>query len=66
MMPNIEQEDIFIEKAYYLKQKFEVNKQYSLFLKDSEKNKVPIDGLHIYIDNVWNIIKGNKDLNLSV
>jgi len=27
---------------------------------------VPIDGLHIYIDNVWNIIKGNKDLNLSV
>lgn len=32
--------------------------------RNIEYNNVPFDGLHIYANQVWDIIKQNKDLNI--
>lgn len=65
LMPNkVWLEEAFIEKAHELKARFKVSAKDSLFLSDAEQKNVPIDGLPIYIEKSWEMIRDQKELNL--
>ena len=59
----------FEQDAMKLKGRFNVNSQDSLYPEipqnaDSGGKAVPIDGLSIFIDSTWDVIKNQKELNL--
>ena len=54
----------FVEHCATLKQRFVVGSENSLFLDDAEEQNVPMDGLSCYISQTWDVIRGNKELNL--
>lgn len=57
------QPEKFKEKCIELKGRFSRDANNSLFPK-SDSKPVPIDGLPVYIDSTWNVIKNDKELNL--
>ena len=54
----------FVEKTEELKQRLVVGSENALFLDDSEQKNLPIDGLHVFIEKSWEVIRNQKDLNL--
>lgn len=64
MIPHkIYEEERFIEKCNELKGRFDKNAENSVFPKLDSKN-VPIDGLSVFIDQTWEVIRNQKELNL--
>jgi hypothetical protein len=65
MLPHkIFQEDNFYKKAAELKLRFTVGAEDSLYLPDSEEKNVPMDGLTFFIEQAWDTIRHQKELNL--
>jgi hypothetical protein len=65
MLPHkIFEEERFFEKAKQLRARFEVDALDTLFLSDAEQKNVPMDGMPIFIDRSWGIIRNQKELNL--
>jgi len=64
-MPHkIFEEQKFLEKARELKQRFDVHSSNTYFLSDAEQKNVPMDGMPIFIEKSWSIIRSQKELNL--
>ena len=64
-MPHkIFEEDRFYEKAKQLRERFEIDAPDTLFLPDAEQKNVPMDGMPIFIERNWAIIRNQKELNL--
>jgi protein SEY1 len=57
------QEEQFIEGCEKLRARFDFENADTLYPKNSEKN-VPIDGLSVFIDQTWDVIRHQKELNL--
>jgi hypothetical protein len=65
MMPHkIFEEQKFYDKAKELRNRFEVKNPNTLFLSDAEQKNIPIDGMPIFIERSWTIIRNQKELNL--
>lgn len=65
MMPHkIFEEQKFYDKAKELRNRFEVKNPSTLFLSDAEQKNIPIDGMPIFIERSWTIIRNQKELNL--
>lgn len=47
-----------------LKNRFELDAPDTLFLKDAEQKNVPMDGMSIFIEQAWSMIRNQKELNL--
>ncbi len=64
MLPHkIYEEEQFYEKAKELRNRFDFKNENTLFPSLESKN-VPMDGLSIFIDNTWDKIRNQKELNL--
>jgi len=64
MIPHkIYEEEKFVEKCKELRTRFDVGQANTLFPSLESKN-VPMDGLAIFIDNTWEKIRTQKELNL--
>ena len=57
------QPEKFKEKCIELKKRFSRDANNSIFPKQETK-PVPIDGLPVYIESTWSVIKNDKELNL--
>ena len=56
MMPNfVYQEEQFMERAAQLKERFTKGTANSFF--GNQSNNVPIDGLSVFLDQTWTVIK---------
>lgn len=65
MLPHkLFEEQKFYEEAKKLRERFSVDSTNSLFPKSSDNKNVPMDGLPVFIDNTWEKIKSQKELNL--
>ena len=65
MMPHkIFQPDDFVTKANELKGRFSVSSPETLFLTTDNEQNVPIDGLPVFVDQTWGVIREQKELNL--
>ena len=65
MLPHkVFQPDDFTKACSDLKERFNVGATNTLFLSDSQQKNLPIDGLPIFVEKTWEVIKGEKDLNL--
>ena len=67
MIPHkIYEEERFYEKTKELKERFVDGSPNSVYLdrKEGEDTNVPIDGLSVYIDQTWDVIRNQKELNL--
>lgn len=65
MLPHkLYQEDLFIEKCKQLRSRFDDTQEDSLFPKVEVGKSIPLDGLSIYIENTWDKIRNQKELNL--
>lgn len=63
MMPHKKyEEQKFMEKVGLLKQRFSVGNSNSLFAKQTAD--VPIDGLCVFLEQTWAVIRSQKELNL--
>jgi len=60
------EEERFLQKCASLKEKFQPNAKDSLFERSQigHGDKVPMDGLALFIDKTWETIKSQKELNL--
>ena len=58
------QEDQFLAKAKELRNRFAVGATDSLFLSEAEQKNLPIDGMPIFVDQAWESIRNQKELNL--
>ena len=67
-MPNkIYEEDKFVAKCLELKDRFRLipeNKEYKTLFPNSQDKNVPLDGLHVYFEQTWSVIREDKELNL--
>lgn len=64
MIPHkIYEEEKFFEKCKQLITRFDLDAADTLFPSLESKN-VPMDGLSIFIDNTWEKIRTQKELNL--
>lgn len=64
-MPHkIYEEQKFLDKAAELRSRFSLSVSNTLFLSDAEQKNVPIDGMPIFIERSWAIIRSQKELNL--
>lgn len=67
MMPHkIFEPEAFSQKAMELRDRFDRSSSETLFLEstpDSELN-IPIDGLSVFVDQTWEVIRNQKELNL--
>jgi hypothetical protein len=65
MLPHkVYAEQGFIEKVKELKDRMTVGSADSLFLQDSEQKQVPLDGMPVFIEQSWTMIRDQKELNL--
>ena len=65
MMPHkIFQPDEFTAKAAELRERFSLQAQDGIFNPDSEDSNVPSDGLPVFVDQTWAVIRTQKELNL--
>lgn len=65
MMPHkIFEEEKFFEKAKQLRSRFLLTAPDTLFLSDVEQKNVPMDGLPIFVERNWAVIRNQKELNL--
>lgn len=65
MMPHkIFEEQKFYDKAAELRARFSSGASNTLFLSDAEQKNVPMDGMPIFIERSWAIIRSQKELNL--
>jgi hypothetical protein len=64
-MPHkIFEEEKFLTKAKELRNRFDIKAVDALFLSDAEQKNVPMDGVPIFIERSWAIIRNQKELNL--
>mmetsp|Transcript_33525 Transcript_33525/g.44176 ORF Transcript_33525/g.44176 Transcript_33525/m.44176 type:complete len:104 (-) Transcript_33525:1478-1789(-) len=64
MMPHkIFQPDDFMQKAIELRGRFSSTSPDSLFVTNTDSN-VPADGLPVFVDQTWGVIRTQKELNL--
>jgi hypothetical protein len=57
MLPHKEHlEDEFIEQVNHLKARFEVDSKDSVFLPETQQNKVPMIAMPSLIEEIWNAI----------
>lgn len=64
MIPHkLYEEDKFLAKCKELSKRFDVGQSNTLFPTLESKN-VPMDGLPLFIENTWEKIKTQKELNL--
>jgi protein SEY1 len=64
MLPHkIYEEDKFVSKAKELRTRFDIGAVNTLFPSLESKN-VPMDGLPLFIENTWEKIRTQKELNL--
>jgi len=54
--------ELFHEKALQLRSEFE--SESSSIFQDSYRRGISIDGFALYAENIWNTIRGNKDLDI--
>jgi hypothetical protein len=65
MLPNYRYElENFIQQAKQLKERFQLNAPNTLFLQDFEQNNVPMDGVPFFVQQNWELIRNEKDLDL--
>jgi len=65
MLPHkVYAEQGFIEKVKELKDRMVVGSEDSLFLQDSDQKQVPLDGMPVFIEQSWAMIRDQKELNL--
>lgn len=65
MMPHkVFEEEKFFESAKNLRTRFEIGASNSLFLSNAEQKNVPMDGVSIFIEQSWGVIRSQKELNL--
>ena len=65
MLPHkIFEEEKFLESAKNLRSRFEIGASNSLFLSNAEQKNVPMDGVSIFIEQSWGVIRSQKELNL--
>jgi protein SEY1 len=65
MMPHkIFEEQKFYDEAKKLRARFEIGAANSLFLSDAEQKNIPMDGVSIFIERSWAVIRSQKELNL--
>lgn len=65
MMPHkIFEPDAFTQKALELKGRFDRNNAETLFLVSQTEQNVPIDGLPVFVEQTWGVIRSQKELNL--
>lgn len=57
-------EEQFTEKCKEMKERFRQESDNTLFPSAGADKNVPVDGLTFYIDQTWQTIKEQKDLNL--
>jgi len=57
------EEEKFVEGCEKLRARFDIENPDTLYPKNSEKN-IPIDGLSVFIDQTWEVIRNQKELNL--
>jgi len=65
MMPHkIFQPEEFVTKANELKARFSQTATDTLYLQSDADQNIPIDGLPVFIDQTWAVIRQQKELNL--
>ena len=65
MIPHkIYEEERFFEKTKELKERFVDGSEKSVYLERKINDNIPIDGLSVYIDQTWDVIRNQKELNL--
>jgi len=65
MMPHkIFQPDDFLAKTQELRGRFSLQAEDSLFLANATETNVPADGLPVFVDQTWKVIRTQKELNL--
>ncbi len=65
MMPHkIFEADAFAQKARDLRQRFNLNDPETLFILTEEETNVPIDGMPVFVEQTWGVIRSQKELNL--
>ena len=64
MMPNkIYEEDKFVAKCLELKDRFRLvpeNKELKTLFPNSQDKNVPMDGLHVFFEQTWSVIREDK------
>ena len=66
MMPHKHFEpEAFAEKATELRSRFDRDSDNTLFLDSTASSlNVPLDGMPVYVDQTWEVIRNQKELNL--
>ena len=65
MLPHkIFEEEKFVQKCKALRNRFDENEPDSLFPRSEVGKTIPLDGLSIFIQNTWEKIRTQKELNL--
>ena len=65
MIPHkIYEEERFYEKTTELKGRFVDGSENMVYLERKGDDNIPIDGLSVYIDQTWDVIRNQKELNL--
>ena len=56
--------DNFAAKAIEIKERFQTTAPDSFFLEKGTSENIPIDGLSVYVDQTWDVIRNDKELNI--
>ena len=65
MLPHkIFEPDAFEQSCKDLRARFQIGADNTLFLEDSQQKNLPIDGIPMFVEQTWKVIREEKDLNL--
>ena len=65
LLPNYAwQEEDWHKEAEELANRFDIQSPYTLFLPKGDSCCIPMDGYAVFLEQTWNTVKTNKELNL--